>query len=243
MQRARRLASIAVIAVLGTTALSACRSEPNVAAYVGDRKITENEVTSVLNDAKSKVPPTSTPTVEAGAPEAGAPPESTVKAPTRGEVVRVLVMEEVCRRLAADKGFQPAQAPPADEWAGQQGLPVGSRYVQHAINLQSCISAAPTGQPVAPSQQDLADLMARGQAAGVMPPEVDVEQVRQRYDGDTLRGGFALRQTLTTAVADYRVKLNPRYGQQEYPLLLLGDAALVVVQIGDEGPDMVVDAR
>jgi hypothetical protein len=238
MQRVRRLASIAIIVVLGATGLSACRSEPGVAAYVGDRKITEDEVTQVLQDAGSRVPSPSASPDPAAPP--GAPP---VKAVTRAEVVRVLVLEEVCRRLAADKGFQPVQRPPVDEWAQQRGLPLGSRYVEHSIEVEACISGVPAGEPVAPTQEDLTDMVARGKAADVVPPEVTVEEFGQRFDGEALRHGLAVRNTLTEAVARYDVTLSPRTGLLEYPLLTLGEATIVVVPIGDGGPGTVVDAR
>ena len=51
MQRARRLAPIAVVAALGIIALTGCRAQPDVAAYIGDRQITENQVTGILDDA------------------------------------------------------------------------------------------------------------------------------------------------------------------------------------------------
>ena len=55
MQRARRLASVAVIATLGVTGLSACRSAPDVAVYFGSAsEISVAEVQRVFDDARTK---------------------------------------------------------------------------------------------------------------------------------------------------------------------------------------------
>src|SRR5690242_15564510 len=50
MQRARRLALVAVLALLGALALTGCRSEPSVAAYVGDQKIMVKDIDGVIDD-------------------------------------------------------------------------------------------------------------------------------------------------------------------------------------------------
>ncbi|MBE1484951.1 hypothetical protein [Plantactinospora soyae] len=244
MQRARRLASIAVIAVLGTTVLSACRSDSTVAAYVGDRKITEDEVTKVLDDARSKVPPGGhVPTAEPTAPpEPGTPPEGAeVKAPTRSEVVRVLVMSEVCERFAVGKNFTSPERPPADEWAKQQGLPPGSRYVEHSLDLAICVAGIPEGQ-AEPTKEELQSLVALGRSTGAVPPDAKDEEAGKQLDQPQLRGGLALRNTLTQAVADQKVTVNPRYRPLEYPVLFLSGTPAVSVTVGQGGLDTVVDA-
>ena len=55
MQRARRLASIAVVAVLAVTGLSACRNQPGTAAQFGGTTITQADVDKVYTDAQDKL--------------------------------------------------------------------------------------------------------------------------------------------------------------------------------------------
>lgn len=239
MQRARRLASIAVIAVLGTTVLSACRSESGVAAYLGDRKITEDEVTSVLDDVRSKVP-SAEPTPSA-APQADA---SQVKAPNRVEVVTTLVMREICLRLAADKGFKPMEQAPLAEVARAMGLPMESRYVRLFSELDACRAGIPVSQPVAPTQEELMDLVARGRAAGVVPPDAQDGEAGKQLDGDVLRRALAMRNVLAEAVGNAGVTVNPRYRPLEYSVLTFSDSSpALVVPIGQAGPDTVIEAR
>jgi len=243
MQRARRLASIAVIAVLGTTVLSACRSDSSVAAYVGDRKITEDEVSKVLDDARSKVPPGGH--VAGATPQPGtAPGAGEVKAPTRSEVVSTLVMREVCTRLAADKGFKPVEQAPADRVAEQLGLPPGSSYVQIFAEVDACKSGIPAGQPVAPTQQELSDLVAKGRTAGVIPPDAKDDEAGRQLDGELLRGMLATRNTLASAVADFDVVVNPRYRPLSYTVLPFSNGSSAVsLEIGESGSGTVIDAR
>ncbi|MEQ4302911.1 hypothetical protein ABNF97_16190 [Plantactinospora sp. B6F1] len=238
MQRVRRLASIAVIAVLGTTALSACRSDSSVAVYLGDKQITEEEVTSVLDDARSKVSPSGQPgaTPEPGAPES--------KAPTRREVVTTLVMREVCLKLAADKGFKPSEQAPIEEIARVTGLPADSRYARLFSEVDACRAGIPVTQPVAPTQEELMDVVARGRAAGVIPPDAKDGEAGQQLDGDVLRRALTMRNALVEALESTDVTVNPRYRPLEYPVLTFSDSSpAVVVPIGQAGSDTVIDPR
>ncbi|MGI5212130.1 hypothetical protein [Plantactinospora sp. CA-290183] len=247
MQRARRLTSIAISAVLGVTALSACRSEPGVAAYIGDRKITEDQVSAILDDARSKVPPGGHVAGATPAPEQpeGAPPQATeVKAPTRSAVVSALVVGDICRRLATEKGFQPKEQAPVDRFAEQMGLPAGSDHVRNLVELDACLAGMPAGNPVAPTPEEMADLVARGKAAGVVPPEVKVEEAATQLDGELLRGRLAMRNTLAEALKTYRVTVSPRYRPLEYTVLPFSDGTpALAVQVAGGGSDTVIDAR
>ncbi|MFY1673141.1 hypothetical protein ACN27G_24780 [Plantactinospora sp. WMMB334] len=239
MQRARRLASIAVIAVLGATALSACRSDSSVAVYLGDKKITEDEVTEVLDDVRDRVPQGGD---EPGATPAPGAPE--VKAPTRTEVVSTLTMREVCLKLAADKGFTPSEQAPIEQVAQATGLPADSRYVRLFSELDACRAGIPVTQPVAPTQEELMDVVARGRVAGVIPPDAKDGEAGQQLDGDVLRRALAMRNALHEALEGYDVTVNPRYRPLEYPVLTFSDSSpALVVPIGQHGPDTVIDAR
>ncbi|MFY1687826.1 hypothetical protein [Plantactinospora sp. WMMB782] len=248
MQRARRLASIAVIAVLGSTVLSACRSDSSVAVYLGDKKITEDEVSSVLDDVRSKASPAAEPAAieQAGAEPAAtpAPDAPEPKTPSRAEVVGTLVMREVCLKLAADKGFEPSEQAPVERVAEATGLPANSRYVRLFSELDACRAGIPVTQPVAPTQQELMDVVARGRAAGVIPKDAKDGEAGQQLDGEVLRRALAMRNVLTEALESTDVTVNPRYRPLEYPVLTFSDGSpALVVPIGSAGSDTVIDAR
>ncbi|MEO3742186.1 hypothetical protein [Plantactinospora sp. B5E13] len=238
MQRARRLASIAVIAVLGTTALSACRSDSSVAAYVGDRKITENEVTSVLDDAKSKVPPDATVTP----PDRPTVPGQ-ARVPSRPEVVGTLLMAEVCRQLAAEKGFQPVPQSSMDASVQQLALPATARYVQLYTEVKACEAGIPV-QPVTPTPEQLADLVARGRAADVIPLEAKDEEAAQQLNQEIVHRALATRAALVEALAARDITVNPRYQPLEYSVLpFANNMPAVAMTVGPTGPDTMVDPR
>lgn len=227
MQRVRRLASIAAVVTVGVIALSGCRSQPGVAAYIGDHKITEDQVTHVVDDAQHK---------PAGNPQA--------KPPSRKDVVSVLVLGKVCERLSADKGFKPQKQISNDQAAQATGVAADSQYAAEFARLYSCLSGVQAGNPVAPTPAELADLVARGKAAGVIPQEVPVQEAASQLDGDQLRHALASKRTLADAVSAYHVTVNPRYRPLEFPILSFqGNGAAVSVPLGEPGSDAVVDRR
>src|SRR5690242_8237679 len=100
MQRARRFASMAVVTSLALAGLTACRSGPAVAAYVGDTRITEDRVEQIWADARAVVA-ASPPVVD---PATGAERKATLPI-TRADVVEVLVGRELLDRVAAEQNM------------------------------------------------------------------------------------------------------------------------------------------
>ncbi|GLY25335.1 hypothetical protein [Micromonospora sp. NBRC 101691] len=240
--RARRLVAVASVAV-GLVALSGCRSEPGVAAYVGDQRITEEAVTRILDelrdDAAASTPEQPAPDQPAGQP--GAPGEQ--RLPSRGEVVSTLVLGDVCKRLSADKGYRPQTQVPVEQVSQQLGYPTDTTYPQRVAELYTCLSGVPSGQPVAPSEQEMTDLVEAGKAAGAIPAEVTVEQAATQLDGEQLRTALATRNALAEAVEGYDVTVNPRYRPLSFPVLsFAGNVAAVSVPLGEAGSDAVTDA-
>ncbi|MEU3453924.1 hypothetical protein ABZ671_10010 [Micromonospora sp. NPDC006766] len=233
--RARRLIAVASVAA-GLVALSGCRSEPGVAAYVGDHRITESAVTSLLDELRAKLSPS---------PESSDNPDqarpSGLQLPARSEVVTDLVLLDVCQRLAADKGYQSSQRVTADDVAAQYNLPADTAYTQRVAELITCRAGLPA-EPVAPTEQELADLLVAGKAAGVIPAEMTVQEATAKLDGDQLREALGHKKLLREAFDGYGVTINPRYRPLEIPLLnfAAGHAALSV-PLGESGSDAVTD--
>ncbi|WFE23469.1 hypothetical protein O7621_09400 [Solwaraspora sp. WMMD937] len=217
MQRVRRLASITVIALVGVAALSACRSQPGVAAYVGDEQYTEEQVTSLIDDMADQLGE------QAG--QQGAP-----LLPTRQQVVSALVLADVCAQLDVPGGAQPVSPQ-------QLGLPPASEYGQTASQAWTCIVGLQAGGQVQPTQEELFDLVEKGRAAGVIPDEVTDEEAAGQLDGEQLRSSLAARDALADAVAEQDVTVNPRYRPLEFPVLSFqapqGNVIAVGIPLGD----------
>ncbi|MFJ8577005.1 hypothetical protein [Micromonospora sp. NPDC093277] len=234
--RARRLVAAASVAV-GLVALAGCRSEPGVAAYVGDHRITEDAVTNMLDGLRAKLPTPSS--EESASPEQAAPSGSQL--PSRGVLVSDMVLLDVCQRLSADKGYQPQQRVTVEQVVSQFAIPADTAYAEMVADLITCRSALPT-ESVAPTKQDLTELVDAGKAAGVIPAEVTVEQAAAQLDGDQLRGALGSKKLLAEAIADYQVSVSPRYRPLEIPLLSFsaGQAA-VSVPLGEPGSESVTN--
>ncbi|WBB77448.1 hypothetical protein O7606_14245 [Micromonospora sp. WMMD882] len=237
--RARRLVAVASVAV-GLVALAGCRSEPGVAAYVGDQRITEDAVTRILDELRTEAtgaPSPEQPAEQPGQP-GGAPAGPTL--PPRGQVVSTLVLGEVCERLSAEKGYRPQAEVPVEQVSQQLGFPTDATYPQRVAELYTCLSGVPSGEPVAPTEQEMADLVAAGKRAGAIPPEVTVEQAATQLDGQQLRSALATRNALAEAIDGYDVTVNPRYRPLAFPVLsFTGDVAAVSVPLGEAGSDAV----
>lgn len=227
MQHVRRLASIPAIAAVGLLALAGCRSEPGVAAYVGDTKITEDRVTAIVDEA-----------VRSRSDEAGdAMPVD------RGTVVSTLILNEVCAHL--DLAPQPDQPPvTAEQVASGFGISADTEFARRGAEMQNCLRSLKVGPPIAPTKEELADLMKRARAAGAIPDGMSDEDAARQYDNRTLRGALAQRKVLSDALTEHDVSVNPRYRPLEFPLLFFqtGKPA-VVVMLGEPGSDAIVERR
>lgn len=218
MQRVRRLASITVIALVGVAALSACRAQPGVAAYVGEEQYTEEQVTRLVDELTEQLG------ADGAAPE-GAPP-----APTRQQIVSALVLADVCAQLDVPAGGQQISA---EQYGQQFGLPADSAYVQASAQAWTCVSGLQSGGgQVAPTQEELQELVDRGRAAGVIPAEVTDEEAASQLDGDQLRASLAARDAIAEAAAEQDVSVNPRYRPLEFPVLSFQSAQGNVVAVG-----------
>ena len=246
MQRARRLASIAAIVVVGVIALSGCRSEPGVAAYLGNSEITEDRLDAILDELTDGAQSQSAePTADPQAPQdpMAPPPQEQPSLPSRSTVLSTLVVGGICERLAADEGFQPQNQVTPEQVAPQLGISPDSEYARKQAELYTCISGVPSGTPVAPTDEDLTEIVERGRAAGVIPADMTDADAKQRLDGDQLRGALGSRAVLADAVAAYDVTVNPRYRPLEFPVLgFQGNIAAVSVPLGEGDPGIVVNA-
>ncbi|MGC4894860.1 hypothetical protein [Micromonospora sp. DT31] len=222
--RARRLVAVASVA-LGLVALSGCRTEPGVAAYIGDQRVTEDQVTSILDEVR-----------EGLAASPATAPQADALLPARSQVVATLVLTDVCRKLSAEKGYQPQGQITPDQVAQQSGLPAGAAYPRKVAEFYTCLSGVPAGEQTAPTEKELSAVIAAGRSAGAIPPDVSDAEAAQQLDGAQLRSALATRKALADAVGGYDVTVNPRYRPLVFPLLSFkGDVAAISVPLGESG--------
>ena len=227
MQRARRLASTAVVAVMAVTGLSACRSEPGVAAYVGETKIMESKVEALYADAETKLADAVT---KARAAQQANPDPNQQPVPddvklglTPGDVLEALVGVEVLSTIAEQRNVQPTEVPVA-QIAQQVGLPPEIEYLAVFAKYQGYLSAlSATAKPVELTEAQKRDVYTRLRSAGGSAAEMSYEDftttVLTAESTKLLQQSYGLRADLSDAAQKLDATVNPRYGTQELPLL------------------------
>lgn len=245
MQRTRRLASITVIAMVGAVALAGCRSEPGVAAYLGDQKITEDQVTEVVDDARRLLAPSPTPGGASPSPEVELPGMPRPKTPGRAEVLGFLLLDAICDKISAERGYQTKEPIAPEQVAGLVSVPAESLHARNAAELFTCLYSIPVDESVTPTKEDLADLVARARTApDVVPPGTPDDAVANRLDNPEYRRALSNKRLLEQFIADSKVTVNPRYRPLEFPLLSFrGNVAAVSVALSEPDPGTVVDPR
>ncbi|WP_310381186.1 hypothetical protein [Actinoplanes couchii] len=219
MQRARRIASIAVVASLAVGGLGACGFRPaDMAARVGDGEtITEDRVQRIWDESRE--------TLLDKAPAAGASAEPVRVPYTRGDLVRAIVSRDLYGRLAAEKGVSLPAGVPYDEAGAQFGLPGTDEYVrlytENAV-LQNSLTKAVTNPP-APTEAEVRDVFDRISANGGIQPGTDFASFNSMLspeDRTALSAALSVRRDLLALADQADIEVNPRY--QPFELGLLG---------------------
>jgi hypothetical protein len=225
MQRDRRFASIAIVAVVALGGVSACRSEPAVAAYIGKAEITQARVDAVYADAESKLLASADKArvQQSASPDPSAPPvPADIKMPIgKAEVLTALIGADVLTAAAKATNAKPVEVPVATV-SQQVGLPEDAEYVTlystYRGYLATLIKAA---KPGSISEVDLHQVYDRLKAAGGFassPVEfAEFSSGLGEEDRAALAQSVGLRDQLKDQAAT--ITVNPRYGVHELPLL------------------------
>jgi hypothetical protein len=228
MQRARRLAPLAALALVGTLALTGCRSQPGAAIYIGSATYTQKYVDG-LSDQLQKLP-------------------GFTRGDGRKNVTQWLVVRDLGKRMVADNNWK---APEVDEQAA-------TAQIQEAVQSRGQGDARRTVESVRPLIQlyaqfeayrgavqqhvtlvaatdtDYADLYQRAKAAGLVEQGMDVATYRQSLgpqNDQLFRANLGLRKLYSDEVKKANVSINPKYApaelallhdQQNHPLVVVG---------------------
>ena len=270
MQRARRLATAVVAASLAVGGLSACRSEPTVAAYLGGTEtVSEQEVQEIWDDAHDTL------TVQARDRAAAAEKaqraeeekrtaagEKVQPAPTitakpvempfsRADIVHALVARDLYGHVAGERQVRLPDAVPYDAVATDRKLPAGSDYVRvltenlvlRELLVESYLPAATT-----PDDEDMREVYDAFASVGGVEPGSDFTAWRSAQSEQNLRtvaAVAAVRDRIEAAATDLDIKVNPRYHPFEVSVLWLQDETmkldLIKTALGDDQSVPVAD--
>ncbi|MCW2639782.1 MAG: hypothetical protein JWP76_2088 [Dactylosporangium sp.] len=219
MQRARRLALLAVLALVGTFALTGCRSQPGAAIYLGSTTYSQKYVDGLADQLQKA--------------------SNLARGDVRQSIAQWLVMRDLGKRMVADNHWP---APQVDEQsvttqiqdglrAGGQGdtkgtsvesfrplIQVFAQYQAYRGVVQQHITLERA------SEADYADLYQRAKAAGQVPPGMDVATYAQSLGAQNeqaFQATLGLRKLYVEAIKKADLLVNPKYGLTE--LVLLSD--------------------
>jgi hypothetical protein len=209
MQRARRLASVAVVASLAVAGLSACRTSPDTAAYIGSgkdlTKVAQSQVDEVYDDA------------QANATAARTAADGSVQKPTevtRQQIVSALVGLGVLRKYGQDNNIKPEAFPPATV-ATSLFLEPDAKYVPIYSEFEGYLEAiAAKVQPAQITEADVRDVYNRLRAGGALPASTSFESFAgglSQQDQQILSQRISLAKALQPIAAKLDIDVNPRY--------------------------------
>jgi hypothetical protein len=239
----RRLASVAVLALVGGLALAGCQAAPSsVAAQISDFKVTNEQVDQIVQQIDDQVAAArqKQATTQAQA-SPGVTPAPTASAQglakdqigdVRATVVQLAVFDELARRVAAGKGLSlPIQNYKAA--AQQIGLHEDNPYIKLAVDADAyrTLLLSKT-QPATPTEADLQQAYRKVAAGGGQIPSYE-ELKPQLQALPALGEGIGLRTELLAAASQYGLVVNPRYQPLEMPLAAVtsGQSQVVLVSL------------
>lgn len=233
---------MAVVASLAIAGLSACRSDPAVAAYIGDSTISERQVERVWDEARKAFDAETGKQVAAAQAAvddakrkvaAGQGTEADVQAAdealaqiprtlpiTRTDVVSALLSRKLFDQVAQRHSVTLPAELAYDRAGAAVGLPASTEYVrlytQNAV-LQYLVSQSITGAATL-SDKDLKDVFRRAGEKQAIQPGTTFESFRDGLNpqlAEELKTGVALRDELTSAAEPLHITINPRYRPME----------------------------
>lgn len=245
MQRARRLASVAVVASLAVAGLSACRSEPSVAAYVGETKFTESRVEQVWDEAHEKF--------SAAAPVAGQSAAPAQLPITRSDVVRTLVSADVLAQVAKQRNVTlPADLTLA-EYASSLRLPQDTEFVRlfaetdaYVRVLRESVKDAP--EPSDADLRDVYDVLVASQQVNASGTFEEFKAALPAQNKELVQTAAAVRKQIAEVTGSLDIRVNPKYQPIGIPVLQFqtgeGEVRpLLSVPLGADDTAPVTDAR
>lgn len=191
----RRLLAVALAGAVALTGLSACRSQPTVAAYVGSAQLSNADVEKIVDEFPAE-------TREAHAGD------------IRRLVVSAFVTREVARQIARDRKLPVPVADPniyQGEAAQLKVSATGGFFTLQAEAGAAVRAIEPLSRAQAPTDADQRAVYAQLVQAGDIQPGTPYGKVKDQLDSPEMRQALGLRTVVADGVKTYGVQVNPRY--------------------------------
>lgn len=208
MQRARRILSLVLVALVGTVVLGGCRSEPNVAAYLDGKRYpvrTVDHWVTEFNAVYDRLPAEQRASVKLGG--------------LRQLVLRSMILEDVLTRSAAEHGIAvpaPDQAATAQIFGLSQGEPMADALLRTSFVISmsrvdaafgALAEAAPVVEPTDADRHEVTETLTRQGEPANMP----YEQVGAKVTSEQIGARLGLRNWVRDTVKHDHVVVNPKY--------------------------------
>ena len=246
MQRARRLASVAVVASLAVAGLSACRSEPSVAAYVGDAKITETRVQDIWDEAREAFADAPAPAAD---PAAQAAPATL--SISRTDVVRTLLSVNVLAEVAKRESLTLPADLSVPDYAAALRVPENTEYVRLFAEADTYVKLLRQKAQNAPaaSDADLREVYDVLAAEKQVPEGTTFENFKTALPEQNkvlVQSAAAVRNEIKEVTGSMGIRINPRYQPLAIPVLEFQTQSgalrpLVVAPLGASSTSPVLD--
>lgn len=220
--RARRVVGVVAVAGVGLAGLAGCRSDPDVAAYVADKRITTAEVTRVADEYVGALPQEARSEVDRGE--------------LRNQVLRMMVVGDAVARYNQAHQVKVTEVP-LDQFAQAQKLPRDialTPLFARFLSGQEALRA--TLRPVAATEADRQEAFRNTTIQG-RPLSVGYDEVKGSFTDASLGEALAMRDALTTALDEADVTVNPRFGTDyRVPFDVESAQSYFTLPMGDESP-------
>ncbi|HWB35599.1 MAG TPA: hypothetical protein VHA75_06195 [Rugosimonospora sp.] len=191
----RRIVAVAVAGLLAVAGLAGCRAELGSAAYVGDTRITTDQVDSIFDEAKAD----------------GWQVDAASEPSLRQSVVSFLVLRETAKRYTEEKGY-PTPTFDYQPAAANLSLPTSDPIVRLVTEVVAYLALLQDKVP--PAALGPADYTAVAQQvvdAGSPGDVATVAAQLQLAAADQIARTVAVRDVLAGALRQYHVMISPRY--------------------------------
>lgn len=253
MMSGRRLVTAAALGLAALVGLSACQSDPAVAAYVDDTEISTARVNGVvdalrvayegeLEDELANLAEMDIDEAQIADYRAEGRREIDERLSTaRDRVLMFLVLTEAGERFAATEEFEP----PESDLAGiaeSQELPEDHPYVAVLADFSAVVGAAVQAgaEPTEPTEEDQQEAFENMRIEG-QPVDAPYEEVEPFLTAEALSGPVGVRNLLAELVGTVEVRVQPGFDLVYQVPVQVGPATSYLgVQISE--PSSVVDA-
>jgi hypothetical protein len=241
MPQARRVLPAAALLVAGVLVLAGCRSDPQVAAYVGDTRYSQDRVTAIADEAHDRLQRVLDEQQPAGA---SSPP---VERPVSDEeVVSALVGRDVLKSLAQERDINPLDVD-ANQIAQRVQVPPDTEFVRalaeqdgYRLGLLQRWESAEASEA---ELHEVYDNLVKGTEGQYTDSFEQFSSTLPAQSVELVGRSASLRRDIEAQARRLDVTVNPRFGpavltlvntssQQGGPLISLLDAQLNAAESG-----------